>query len=478
MRRLLEVVAVGVVLLSAHAGWAARDMCKMLRDKGILNELEYNECKASQETEEASLSKSLQDFTKDWISYKEGTGFVINSSQMAPGDSRNRAPKPRFSFALGNRVQVRYTYLSPDSPAQDETSSFRIRRFKTFLNGNAFYPWVKYKVQVNWVGFNEPDTRRNEPDLEDALVDFAYFPAAALQVGQYKVPFDRQELTSSGAQQFVDRAITNARYTFARDQGVTLHGVLGAEKAEWFEYHAGVFNGNGRNKADNDNTEHLGVARLYWTPMGPFKYSESDTDNTPKPMIAIGTAYAYNPVTSSSTSVANLTTQFPNPANPAQMVDVVTGSRSTLTESNADIHRLTADAQLKWRGLYLVGDVFFEDRENKLPRVTRTDFNAAGKALSTTAGAGTTPGTQHTIGVLTQAGYFIIPKRVELAGRYALVNPDGKNNKQQEVRGAINWFLFAHNMKLQTDFGTIMTQQAAGGDRKDFEARTQFQLIF
>lgn len=478
MRRLLEVVAVGAVLLSAHACWAARDMCKMLRDKGILNELEYNECKASQETEEGSLSKSLQDFAKDWISYKEGTGFVINSSQTAPGDYRNPAPKPRFSFALGNRIQVRYSYLSPDTPAQDETASFRIRRFKTFLNGNAFYPWVKYKVQVNWVGFNEPDTRNNEPDLEDALVDVAYFPAAALQVGQYKVPFDRQELTSSGAQQFVDRAITNARYTFSRDQGVTLHGVLGAEKEEWFEYNAGVFNGNGRNKTDNDNTEHLGVVRLYWTPMGPFKYSESDTDNTPKPMIAIGTAYAYNPVTSSSTSTANLTTTFPDPANPAQMIDVVTGSRSTLTQSDADIHRLTADAQLKWRGLSLVGDVFFEDRENKLPRVVRTDFNAAGKALSTTAGAGTTPGTQHTIGVLTQAGYFIIPKRVELAGRYALVNPDARNNKQQEIRGAINWFLFAHNMKLQTDFGTIMTQQAVGGDRKDFEARTQFQLIF
>jgi hypothetical protein len=257
-----------------------------------------------------------------------------------------------------------------------------------------------------------------------------------------------------------------------------LHGLLGAEKAEWFEYSAGIFNGNGRNKSDNDNPEHLGVVRLYWTPMGPFKYSESDTDNTARPMAAVGTAYAYNPVRASSASTANLTTKFPNPADPMQTIDVVTGSRTTTTLQDADIHRLTADAQFKWRGLSAVGDYFFESRDNKRPTLTQTDFSAAGKATATTVGLGTPAGVLHAHGFLVQVGYFIIPKTIELAGRYALLNPDRPDNRQEEARGAINWFIFAHNLKLQTDFGAVTQQQKSKGDRSDFEARTQFQLIF
>jgi hypothetical protein len=41
-----------------------------------------------------------------------------------------------------------------------------------------------------------------------------------------------------------------------------LHGFFGPEKEEWFEYSAGVFNGNGRNKTNNDNPEMMESAAL------------------------------------------------------------------------------------------------------------------------------------------------------------------------------------------------------------------------
>ena len=40
-----------------------------------------------------------------------------------------------------------------------------------------------------------------------------------VKFGQFKAPFGRQQLTSSGAQQFVDRAIQDARYNDARETG-------------------------------------------------------------------------------------------------------------------------------------------------------------------------------------------------------------------------------------------------------------------
>ncbi len=481
-RRVSIAAAVAIAalgLLRPDVATAARGTCEMLRDKGILNELEYNECKASKEKEEGSTIKALQDFAKDWILYKEGTGFVINSSAMAPGDYRNPTPKPRFSFALGNRVQFRYTFTSPDGPGKDEDSTFRVRRFKTFFSGNAFYPWVKYKTQVNWVGFNEPDTTSNEPDLEDAFVDLAYFPALSLQGGQYKVPFDRQELTSSGAQQFVDRAITNGRFTFSRDQGVMLHGVLGDEKLEWFEYNAGIFNGNGRNKSTNDNPDSMGALRLYWMPMGPFKYSESDTDFTPKPMVAVGSAYGYNPVTSRSNKTVSITTQIPDPSDPDSMIDIDTGrTRTTTTKTDADIHRATFDVHFKWRGLAALTDYFYESRDDKTPQIKTTEFSASGAAGPTVSSSGKSAGTTPTHGVNTQIGYFLIKKHLEVAGRYAMFNPGGTNNRQWEARGAINYFFFAHNLKIQTDFGAVNKQVKNANDTTDFEARTQLQLIF
>lgn len=462
---------VGFLLFSRIASGAPRDICQMLRDKGLLNEVEFNECKAAQEGEEDRWTRNLQDFVKNWIQYKEGTGFVINSAATEPQDYLNQAPKPRFSFALGNRIQVRYAYLSPDGAAEDDQSTFRVRRFKTFINGNAFYPWLKYKFQVNWVGFNEPDTRSNGPELEDAIIDVAYFPFAALQGGQYKVPFDRQELTSSGAQQFVDRAITHSRFTFARDQGVTLHGLIGQEKNEWLEYSAGVFNGNGRNRSSNDNFEHLGVGRLYFTPMGPFKYSESDTENTARPMVALGTAYAYNPVTNTGTVTRPVLREGPEP--------VATGeTRSITTTADADIHRFTGDVHFKWRGVSALADYFYELRDDKTPQLTEIVIGADGRAGAPIERSGRSALTTDTHGFLVQAGYFILPRHLEVAGRYAVFNPEGTDNRQEEARGAINYFFFAHNLKLQADFGAVTRQVLAARDRSDFEARVQAQLVF
>lgn len=471
-------LALGLALVPVPV-WGARDVCDMLKDKGVLNEIEYNECKAAQEKKEDSWTRSLQDFAKNWISYKEGTGFVINSAQNAPQDYRNPTPKPRFSFSLGNRLQVRYTFTDPGTPGQDESSSFRVRRFKTFMNGNAFYPWLKYKIQVNWVGFNEPDTSSNEPDLEDAMIDVAYFPMLQLAAGQYKVPFDRQELTSSGAQQFVDRSIVNQRYTFSRDQGVMLHGLFGPEKEEWFEYSAGIFNGNGRNKTNNDNPEHLWVGRLYWTPMGPFKYSESDTDNTPKPMLAIGGAYGFNPVRNSTSVTRPITTTIPDPDNPEEMIDIATGrTLTTATRADADIHRATADIHFKWRGISALADYAYETRDDKMTRVTLTETGANGSVISSMQGTGRDPNATQTHGFNLQAGIFLLPKRLEIAGRYARFNPEGSGNRVEEARGAINYFFFSHNLKLQADGGMITRGVRNGPAQEDVEARVQAQLIF
>ena len=88
------------------------------------------------------------------------------------------------------------------------------------------------------------------------------------RVGQYKVPFGRQELNSSSALQFVDRAITNNEFGNGRDRGASLNGVLG----NYIAYGAGAFNGAGRN-GRQENSNLLYAGRVQFMYGGKLKYS-------------------------------------------------------------------------------------------------------------------------------------------------------------------------------------------------------------
>ena len=66
-----------------------------------------------------------------------------------------------------------------------------------------------------------------------------------LRVGQWKRPFSRQQLTSSGKQEFVDRSLTDKAFGAGRDVGMMVHNNF--TRAKGLEWAAGVFNGNGAN---------------------------------------------------------------------------------------------------------------------------------------------------------------------------------------------------------------------------------------
>lgn len=470
------------------AGWAAffvaaavhaRNLCDVLEAKGVLDKDEAQMCRkelqsSSQQGDSTSTAKTA---LPQGLTYKVGSGFVWTSDEESAASFDDQTQKPRFSLALGNRLQVRYTYLDRDLAGPSESSLFRIRRFKLFFNGNAFYPWLKYKLQVDWVGAHDAAANSQRPDLDDAFFDVAYFPFAQLQVGQYKVPFNRSELTSSGALQFVDRAITNTRFSLVRDQGVTLHGVLGDTHDPWLEYAAGVFNGSGRNRAEKDDSDHLGVARIYWTPLGALKYSESDVEHSAHPLLGIGAGYVFNVVHAISSAVTPITASFPDPANPDRVLITQVGQRTTQTKSDAEYHRATADVHAKWRGASILADYFFETRDDKTPRLSITD-TMFGQPPATRQAFGAPKGTTQTHGFNVQAGYFVIPSTLEIAVRYARVDPEGKGNRQEEYRAGVGWFIWQHALKVQADVGSLVYEVPKLSDRHDLEARTQLQVIF
>jgi phosphate-selective porin OprO/OprP len=348
-----------------------------------------------------------------------------------------------FYLELSNRIQMRYTHELPDDAvklagtesAGDGKGSFRIRRAKLKFEGWAFRPWLQYEVQTNWPGISSANLANY---LEDANINWDVTKGKKqfmVKFGQYKVPFGLQELTSSGSQQFVDRSLVSNAYFRGRDTGLTVWGVLGANK---FEYRAGIFNGNGLTRSANDNDKFQMNARVTFqpngaSPLGTYSgahQSESDfeTKALGKPIFTISAAVEQN-------DFANVAT------------DLKTNIKSTLFE---------VDTMFKYKGFSATGAYIWGERE---PQVTSPSFD--------------------TSGFYAQAGYFLKPETWEIAARYGQQEPSDlvARDKITEVRGAINYFYSRHVLKVQADFGQIKTQTSSG-DRKNYEFRLQTQIIF
>jgi phosphate-selective porin len=348
-----------------------------------------------------------------------------------------------FYLELSNRVQVRYTHEFPDDAiklggteeAGDSKGSFRIRRAKLKFEGWFYQPWLTYEVQTNWPGLSSSNLAQY---LEDANINWDVTKGKKtfmVKLGQYKVPFGLQELTSSGSQQLVDRSLVSNAYFRGRDTGLSLWGVLGSNK---LEYRAGVFNGNGLTRSANDNDKFQYNARVSFQPNGAVPLgtysgahqSESDFETRAlgKPIFVVSGAFEQN-------DLSNVAT------------DLKTNIKSTL---------YTVDAMLKYRGFSATGAYTWGERD---PQEVNATFD--------------------TSGWYAQAGFFLKPEKWEIAARYGeldpsdLVGPD----KVKELRGGINYFHARHALKVQADFGRIETEGANGGTKNN-ELRLQTQFIF
>jgi phosphate-selective porin OprO/OprP len=349
-----------------------------------------------------------------------------------------------FYLELSNRVQVRFTEELPDEALRlpgtarpgDDKGSFRIRRAKLKFEGWFYKPWLQYEVQTNWPGISSANLAGY---LEDANLNWDVTRGRKrlmLKLGQFKVPFGLQELTSSGSQQLVDRALVSNAFARGRDTGVSLWGVLGANK---LEYRAGIFNGAGLTRSANDNDKYQLDARLTFQPTGAVPLgtysgahqSESDFESRAlgRPIFTISAAFEQN-----------------------DLADVASDPRTNLKSTLYEI-----DAMFKHRGFSASGMYAWGART---PQQSGSRFDTNGWFL--------------------QAGWFVKSNHWEIAARYGRLDPSDAvpRDAVEEIRGGINYFYNRHALKVQADFGSVATQLPAGSTRRSHELRIQTQFVF
>ncbi len=189
-----------------------------------------------------------------------------------------------FTLEVGNRAQVRFVWEDP-RPG-DSKGSFDIARYKLRIRGTMFRNW-EYLLQSDLAAGSESGGRL----LEDAVFMYVADHRAQLWVGQGKTVFGRQQLTSTGDQQFVDRSIATTRFAHGRDVGIA---VTGHNMNRTYEYAAGLYNGNGINKDEGDNIDYMGALRLVFTPYGEFPLAETDLERSRQSRLAIGVSAMFN----------------------------------------------------------------------------------------------------------------------------------------------------------------------------------------
>jgi hypothetical protein len=137
------------------------------------------------------------------------------------------------NFTLGIRgdAQFRWNYNhrdigsavaaagSPAAGTADDTSGLEWRRVRLTLAGNVIDPSWTYDFKF---ANNRTGTANNTTYLDDAYVQKAFDGGATFKIGQFKLPFMREDQVSSTGQAAVERSLVNEVYSVSRSQGLSL----------------------------------------------------------------------------------------------------------------------------------------------------------------------------------------------------------------------------------------------------------------
>ncbi|MEQ1795208.1 MAG: hypothetical protein ABL970_13575, partial [Nitrospira sp.] len=313
----------------------------------------------------------------------------------------------------------------------------------------------------------------------DMNVTSTHIPWLNVQVGQYKVYFNRSQINSTASMQFANRALAMDAFTAnglnRRDVGIT---IMNDEEVYPVTYYLGLFNGAGplvnrfaqfsseeptvgcpggqtggnpfpspagcpvNQRSLNANlrsniSQLMYVARLQANLMGRAGYGEGDMAYSETPQMVVGGAYAYNPSIDTSTNNGFVGIDLANLSVRRQLAAL--GNGRMLGQGVVDFSTWTLDYAFKYRGFSLQAEYWFRNviRHNKELPCMQTAVVGGPCTVFAPGQFG------NATGWYVQSGYYLIPRKVEVAARYAWWDPDTRSGGDliKQVDLSLNWFL-------------------------------------
>lgn len=370
----------------------------------------------------------------------------LGRAQFRPGSGLSIGSADR-AFLLTTRLRLQVLF-SVDDEDGALGNALQLRRARVVFAGNFFGSHNRMKLELALsprdMAMDSEGVAHRTPVL-DWYFDFDHLRDLTLRVGQYKIPFNRQRVISSGDLQLVDRSAAQGEFTLDRDVGVEVRSAdfLGLDR---LRYYLGVYNGEGRDPFRSRDFGLLYLGRVEVLPMGRFDdYEEADFERSP-PRLSLGLAYAY-----------------------LDRAPGVQGSlgRAPRDGGTTDYHNVAADAVLKMWGLSVLSEFYWRDG-------TRNP----GAAVDGSGAPVPVEAPRNGLGWFAQAGYLFPHTAFEVAARYSLVRQTGGSSlaDRDEVGGGVSYYFGQHSFKLQADYFRTWGERgfADGWDR----LRVQLQSAF
>jgi hypothetical protein len=479
---------------------------RYLLQKGIISQEEYERGLKIVETKEHVSKPNFTIDVNNGLNIRVGEKFLLkirallqsrytyhgyNQGWGTVGDSRN----PEI---LGGQVEFRAVRY------QSNTSDFSIPRARLQFLGYAFDPDFRYNVsiafdQTEW----DQEGGSGRGRLLDAYVASWHIPWATVQVGQQIVWFNRAAITSIATTSFADNMIVQnafvANLINRRDVGIT---ILSEEDRYPFNYQIGIWNGVGPNltrmgtsvsqtvltptggggppaattRTYNYNTrfltgEMMYTARLLYKISGNPGYAQGDILDSRVPQVAVGFGYAYNPGQNYLSSIRS------DIVDRAYRQAVTKNYNGRLLAGGIyDFQTYELDFIGKYQGWSLQAEGYYRHQ-----RVRSTNSETLPFDLNTIPAPqflGPPVNLGQAYGWYVQVGKYIIPRKLELAARYGIMDPSTEQTHDliKEFGSALNYsFDGTYNNRLIVDYSNITL--GSGGrapDRFPFESLPGF----
>ncbi len=341
------------------------------------------------------------------------------------------------------RAQLRFTEstfggkgLAPNPWTRE--GQFRVNRARFKMGGHAYRPWLVYYLEFDFV----------TPALLDLRFTLKPSDAFQFRFGQWKFPYNRERVDSSGKQQFAERSIVTPYFTVDRQQGLALFGRLWKGRLADSWYNVAVNSATGRGGSGTVE-QPMVLGRWQWNFLKrdlPFSQSDDGYQKKTAASLAVAGATWQGPYTSFSTQGGGGLDGFPVGDEDTYRVE------QAVIETALQGHGFSFQQEYHWKRI--------EDTKNQT--VTKLE------------------------GGYLQVGYFFhallnwVPRPLELAARVARVDPDVVRGDDliREATFAANWFFAGHRNKLTLDLSFLDREAADPGERQETRVRLQWEVSF
>ncbi len=363
-----------------------------------------------------SQAKSLEELLveKGVISKAEARGSMSSSGAKVWWNEGTRLEFADSGLTTGfaTHLESRYSYFDFDEDISGSNiSSFDVTKARVILSGSALHNEFEYYMNADFVGAGDNSVNTGSTNLLDAWIQWNACDWASAKMGQFKTLVSRQFNTEDYKLQFPDRAFATQLFNAGRQGGMS--GMADFSEGQ-FQVSGMVSNGSSTGEGINApgmDTDVGGAIAVRYNQGGIDAMSESDVEHSEELGFTAGAAYY-----------------------------VDTGSTAGV---NRDFSLISVDTMLKIEGFSFAAEYYVAD-------------------IDPDAGDSVTPQ-----GFYAQAGYFLIPKKFELAVRYGYIDGDDGGliastgtastpaDSVDEVNVALNYYFWAHYLKASVGYTHI-----------------------